>query len=316
MNASTDLLRPLSTQPLLEFHFKTNDLSSEADAESNPFSEVIEIRIPKLFIKLSYDSSIQQLDETNDLDYEDIEMNDLDYVDIETTDLGSESLPTCKCGRVFKLMGNLNYHMKWECGKQVKCNHCQKHFQARGSLLKHYRRFPSHIKVPKKRPVPAKKGGSGSNSAKGKSGSGSAKGKSVSGSAKGGSSSSSGSENRHACKCGRSFTEKKKLTYHQKWECGKVLKCKVCKKTFRLRQEILSHFRKFPKHEKGGHEVDSTRIICKCGRSFTRPYKLTYHHKWECGKVVACDACGKTFNLRDDLLRHWRLDPSHNIAKN
>lgn len=70
--------------------------------------------------------------------------------------------------------------------------------------------------------------------------------------------------------------------------------------------------------ENGKEKIDHT--VCHCGRTFAKSrllsYQLTYHQKWECGQELKCNACGRRYHHRRNLFRHWRINPSHNIAEN
>lgn len=45
------------------------------------------------------------------------------------------------------------------------------------------------------------------------------------------------------CGCGRQFSHEKNLRYHQKWECGRALKCVICESEFASRSRLVSHQR-------------------------------------------------------------------------
>lgn len=41
------------------------------------------------------------------------------------------------------------------------------------------------------------------------------------------------SDEKYDCFCGRRYSLIRNLKYHQKWECGRILKCTKCGKTFK-----------------------------------------------------------------------------------
>ena len=49
----------------------------------------------------------------------------------------------------------------------------------------------------------------------------------------------------YMCQCGVKFSHKKNLTYHLKWECGKLLMCFICNTKFKFKSALLSHTKKF-----------------------------------------------------------------------
>lgn len=48
-------------------------------------------------------------------------------------------LLTCKCNRTFRQNGHLRYHQKWECGRNLLCQICQKQFNTVSNLNRHER---------------------------------------------------------------------------------------------------------------------------------------------------------------------------------
>lgn len=130
----------------------------------------------------------------------------------------------CKCGRSFSLTRNYNYHRKWECGKVIKCHFCQKRYTKYTTLQGHFRTHPTHGKAQKR----LEKGDRANNQMM------------VTDAAE--------SNDRVFCTCGRSYSSRYHLTYHQKWECGKPMECHVCVKSFTIRSHWLKHFRDNPDH--------------------------------------------------------------------
>lgn len=51
--------------------------------------------------------------------------------------------------------------------------------------------------------------------------------------------------NELACNCGKTFRKKSSKAYHQRWECGQVLMCKLCHRVletvYGLRRHMVSH---------------------------------------------------------------------------
>lgn len=58
---------------------------------------------------------------------------------------------------------------------------------------------------------------------------------------------------RITCNCGKSFKRNNKLRYHQKWECGQIIKCDICNKTvttfYSLRNHLQTHSKKMLKNK-------------------------------------------------------------------
>lgn len=49
------------------------------------------------------------------------------------------------------------------------------------------------------------------------------------------------------------------------------------------------------------------RLICEnCHRSFGQRKALTYHQRWECGRMHRCDICLKEFRIILSLKRHMK----------
>lgn len=53
------------------------------------------------------------------------------------------------------------------------------------------------------------------------------------------------------CSCGRTFLYKKHLNFHQRWECGRIFKCRSCDNEFTTKSYLKTHWNKFhmPKKE-------------------------------------------------------------------
>lgn len=45
------------------------------------------------------------------------------------------------------------------------------------------------------------------------------------------------------CSCGRTFSYVGGYTYHLRWECGKVLSCRLCSKVFKDKAYLTKHSR-------------------------------------------------------------------------
>lgn len=46
------------------------------------------------------------------------------------------------------------------------------------------------------------------------------------------------------------------------------------------------------------------KIICSCKRSFIYPAQLTYHQRWECGRVLKCKSCQKILSTVTNKRKH------------
>lgn len=52
--------------------------------------------------------------------------------------------------------------------------------------------------------------------------------------------------------------------------------------------------------------VQLNKILCTCGRAYNKRNLYNYHKKWECGKLLQCKKCLKTFGYRTHLTGHLR----------
>lgn len=50
-------------------------------------------------------------------------------------------------------------------------------------------------------------------------------------------------EPRFECKCGRKFKRLNKWRYHNKWECGKVIKCHLCNRVVTTFYSLKMHMK-------------------------------------------------------------------------
>lgn len=46
---------------------------------------------------------------------------------------------------------------------------------------------------------------------------------------------------KHLCSCGRKFTHDAHLRYHQRWECGQVLICRICCRIYNTKSNLMRH---------------------------------------------------------------------------
>lgn len=49
------------------------------------------------------------------------------------------------------------------------------------------------------------------------------------------------------------------------------------------------------------------KVVCVCGRTFIYEAQLKYHKKWECGKILSCDYCGKVFTTKSNQKTHLKI---------
>ncbi|KAM3848279.1 uncharacterized protein M6D78_004935 [Vipera latastei] len=110
------------------------------------------------------------------------------------------------------------------------------------------------------------------------------------------------SRKRKLCmKCGKSFSNKFHLIYHQRIHTGeRPYKCMECGKTF-------IQTGNFNRHERI-HTGDRPYKCMECGKTFTQKNQLKYHERIHTGdRLYKCMECGKTFARKDDLNRHKRI---------
>lgn len=46
---------------------------------------------------------------------------------------------SCACGRQYGSQYLVNYHQKWECGRQLKCSICSRIYNSKSNLFRHTR---------------------------------------------------------------------------------------------------------------------------------------------------------------------------------
>lgn len=66
-------------------------------------------------------------------------------------------------------------------------------------------------------------------------------------------------KHRLMCDCGRTFLHSAHVRYHKRWECGKVLSCRICGRKFVTISNLKRHF----KGCKGKEEVPLPKSISK-----------------------------------------------------
>ncbi|XP_061469517.1 uncharacterized protein LOC133378920 [Rhineura floridana] len=100
--------------------------------------------------------------------------------------------------------------------------------------------------------------------------------------------------------CGKSFSQKKILTAHQKTHTGeKPYKCLECGKSFSWKQSLTDHQRI--------HTGEKPYKCSECGKSFSSSSHLTYHRRIHFGeKPYKCLECGKSFTQKIHLTYHQR----------
>lgn len=134
----------------------------------------------------------------------------------------------CYCGRMFSHFKNLTYHQKWECGQQLTCGVCYTMYPTKSSLMRHEKICNKTYRSPSTHTMTVENA-SFSNLISAK----------ISRNIK----SKALPKYIVICKCGRRFSHKKNFTYHQKWECGKLLMCYECNITFPAKSGLLKHNR-------------------------------------------------------------------------
>ncbi|KAM3848277.1 uncharacterized protein M6D78_004933 [Vipera latastei] len=113
---------------------------------------------------------------------------------------------------------------------------------------------------------------------------------------------SSLSRKRKVCmQCGKSFSKKTHLTYHQRIHTGeRPYKCLECGKTFTQKGNLNLHERI--------HTGDRPYQCMECGKSFISNSHLNHHQRIHIGDgPYKCMKCGKTFTQKGDLNLHERI---------
>lgn len=131
---------------------------------------------------------------------------------------------------MFSHFKNLTYHQKWECGQQLTCGICYTMYPTKSSLLRHEKICNrTYHTQPATNTMTTVENASFSNLI----------------SCKFNRNQKSKAPPKYIvmCKCGRRFSHKKNFTYHQKWECGKLLICHECNITFPAKSGLLKHNR-------------------------------------------------------------------------
>lgn len=73
---------------------------------------------------------------------------------------------------------------------------------------------------------------------------------------------------------------------------------------------MMSNFSNSKSKVRGNYVKRGTQnnYPCVCRRSFQHKKALTYHLRWECGKVHSCIACGKNYTIIASLKRHLKVE--------
>lgn len=78
-----------------------------------------------------------------------------------------------------------------------------------------------------------------------------------------------------ACpECKRTFSKRKYLNYHIRWECGRQVICSQCQLSFRSVSRMQSHMKK----------CSGSPYTC-CNRNFKDAELLANHKRWGCGQA-------------------------------
>ncbi|KYQ50630.1 hypothetical protein ALC60_10269 [Trachymyrmex zeteki] len=75
--------------------------------------------------------------------------------------------------------------------------------------------------------------------------------------------------------------------------------CMYCNKSFVLKRFLYAHLKKscyWNPNSECYYTQSSKPFLCsRCGASYSKQYSLTQHVRKDCGKILGCDNCGKTF---------------------
>lgn len=119
-------------------------------------------------------------------------------------------------------------------------------------------------------------------------------------------------EQQYKCeKCARSYSQKKNLNRHKKYECGgiRMFVCQFCFNRFKYKDYLRRHIDRM--HLKTDANISDGNHNCdQCSRSYRVLSSLNRHKRLdhvEFKQQVQCDDCGFTSSHKQNLLRHIRL---------